>query len=158
MASKLTQIYDALANKAIFCDGKNIPCRKLQETNGVIDVTPVRVLSPLSDRNEGRGLVPLTFGTAATLQWVITELLLLAGIEEGSGLEFYTPRLVECQAAYAANVFTDKTLGIAPAPVSSSSVVVNGADIETGVYEYPLGSNAWYYGLKVSWTIRENLS
>jgi hypothetical protein len=158
VASKLTDIYDALANKSIILDGVPVPCQKLEETTGVIFGTPQRVLSPLSERNEGRGLVPLTFGGAATLQWFITELLLLAGVEDGTGLEFHTPRLVKCQAAYVANVFSDRSLGIAPAPGSSSSVVVNGADIEAGVYEYPLGTGAFYYGIKVAWTIRENLS
>lgn len=152
MASRLRQIYAALANRAIMLNGKNIPCRKLDETNGVIDVTPVRVLSPLSERAEGSGLVPLTFGGAATLQWKITELCLIASVEEGSGLEFFTPLLVECQEAYVNNVYADRHLGLDP-----KTVTLNNLDIDIGVHNYPLGSSHWYYSVKAEWTIRENL-
>lgn len=153
MPSKLREIYDALASLRIELDGKAVPCPPLEETTGVIHTTPQRVLSPLSDRNEGQGARKLTFGDGASVLWTITELVLLAPAEEGSGLEFYTPRLVEYQEKFISlYAKLDKTLGIRPRTVTVSS-----ADIEIGVYNYPLGTDNWYYALKVNWSIRENI-
>lgn len=152
-SSRLREIYDALAMQPIQLDGKNVPCLALEETTGVIHTTPMRVLSPLSERNEGQGAKKLTFGNGASILWNITELVLLASVEEGSGLEFYTPRLVEYQEKLI-SLFSSmsKTLDMTP-----KTVVVNSVDIEMGVYNYALGTDNWYYGLKLSWSIRENI-
>lgn len=150
MASLLRQIYAKLAERSMSISTGTIPCRTLATTNGVIDKTPVRVLSPLSERAEGKGLTPITFGGAKTLQWMITELCLLAPVASASGLEFYTPLLVEYQEAFV-NSYPTRHLGL------GDQVIVNTVDLEMGEYNYPLGSANWYYGVKATWTIRENL-
>lgn len=153
MGSQLRTIYDNLARLPMMLDGSNVPCLLLEETTGVIHTTPQRVLSPLSERNEGQGAKRLSFGEGASVLWTITELVLLAGVEEGSGLEFHTPRLVAYQEEFISKYAKlDKTLGIRP-----RTVQVITADIEIGVYNYPLGTDNWYYGLKVNWSIRENI-
>lgn len=153
MGSRLREIYDALANLPIAIDGKNVRCRPLAENTGVVTETPLRILSPLSDRNEGRGISNLTFGHGASLEWIISELVLIASVQDGSGLEYHTPFIVEYQQNFVSAYATmNRNLGLAP-----KSITVNGADIEIGVYNYPLGADNWYYGLKISWTIRENL-
>lgn len=149
-ASKLLQIYEALSNYAVLVDGENIPCRKLGDA-AVIDLTPTRILSPLSERNEAQGFVPLSFGGASTLQWIITDLCLMASVGQGSGIEFWVPQLVKYQAAYVENVFAQRNLGL------GVGITVNGVAPEIGEYSYPLGTDHWYYGAKMVWTIRENL-
>lgn len=153
MPSKLREIYAGLQNQPIQVDGSNVPCIPLAESTGVINQTPVRVLSPLSDRNEGRGISNLTFGGGASLLWTITELVLVSPVQAGSGIENQTPYLVEYQENFVtAFASINRHLGISPA-----TVTINNADMEIGIYNYPLGTDNWYTGLKITWTIRENL-
>ena len=151
MNSRLLDIYAALQALPILLEGKAIPCYGLEDS-GIINTTPLRVLSPLSDKADGRSVTPMTFGGALTLQWHITDLGLIASVTEGSSIEFHKPRIVAYQAEYVNKAFQDKHLGIVP-----KTITVNSIDIEIGAYEYPLISGQWFYGVKATWTIRENL-
>lgn len=154
MSSRLLDIYGALQAYEVVVDNVAVPNRGL-EFNGTVNALPHRILSPLHERADGRGIIPLTFGGASSLQWVITDLCLVGNVTAGSGLEYFMSKMVKYQAAYVSNIFADKHLGIGS--LGDFPVTVNTCDIEIGVYEYPLGSEKWYYGVKATWTIRENL-
>lgn len=148
MASQLTAIYDAIAAIAVAVDGTTVTVRNYDEASPVVNETPLRILSPLSDKNEGRGLTPITFGGGLQIGRYITDLCLWAEAEAGSGLEYHMAKLIAYQAAYENAALADRKLGL-------SNVSVQALDIQIGVWEYPMASNNFYFGVKAEWQITE---
>lgn len=150
MASQLLATYNAIAAIDISVNSVTLPVIGADQGKGTVKQTPTRILSPLHDRDENRGMSKITFGNNAIVPRVISDLCLYAPVTEGSGIEYYVPFLLEYQEAYENAVIANFGLGL-------RGVTVQNVSLEIGVYAYPAVAGKWYYGVKAEWSINEVL-
>lgn len=147
--SQLESIFDAVANLSISVDGEAITGAALADTSVIVNYTPKRVISPLSDKNEGKAFESFTAGKQFNGTWTITDLLLFRRTEDGTGLEYNMLHLVRYMADYVDLLRANRKLGF------TNHVTVEKVDVEVGVYEYPVAGGEFYHGVKATLTIRE---
>ena len=150
MACNLTGIYAVLAAWAFTVDSVSVTCRYGATLKGSVAAAdcPVRLLLPVNTGLEGDNIRPVTFGSAGEAVWVLDDLLLIKPATQSRGLEDVAPLLVQYVQDYTNKIVTSGKNVTARAFVES-------ADIATGIYEWPSGSEVAYYGARASLTIRE---
>ena len=146
--SQLEAIFDAVANLSITIDGVAVTGATLANTDVVVNTTPARIISPLSDKNEGKSFESITVGKQFGGIWTITDLMLFRETEDGTGLEYNMLHLVRYMADYVDTIRANRKLGL-------SHVTIEKVDVQIGTFPYPVVSNDWYHGVKCELTIRE---
>lgn len=149
MGSQLEAIFDKLAGTGINIEGTPIVGRVLADVSTVVNSTPTRIISPLSDKNEGKNAAKASFGKMWQVDWTITDLLLLAQTTDGSGLENHMNKLVKYQRAYLEAMKANHKLGFV------RHVMITGIDVEIGVYQFPVNSGKFYHGAKATLVVHE---
>lgn len=149
--SQIEAIFDAVANLSVTVDSTAVTGRTLAESSTVVNVTPVRIISPLSDKNEARQAVQFTLGNQFSVDWTLTDLLLFRDTRDGTGFEYDMAHLVDYLGAYIDVIRVNRKLGL-------SQVTITSVDIEVGVYEYPANGGKYYHGCKGTLKIKELIS
>lgn len=149
MGSQLEAIFNAIAATGINIEGTPIVGRNLAEISTVVNSTPTRIISPLSDKNEGKKAARMTLGNQSQVDWTITDLLLYKLTTDGSGLEYNMHRLALYQGKYVDAMRANYKLGFA------RHVMITDIDVEIGIYQYPLNSGKFYHGAKATLLVHE---
>lgn len=149
MGSQIVAIYNAIAAVEVTIDSEPILGRLLEDANTVVNSTPVRIISPLSDKNEAKGVARMTLGNQSQADWTITDLLLYKLTTDGSGLEHSMYWLVKYLGAYVDALRTNYKLGFV------RHVAITNIDVEIGVYRYPINGDKFYHGAKATLTVHE---
>jgi len=149
MGSLIVDIYNAIAGVGINIEGTPIVGRVLADTSTVVNSTPLRIISPLSDKNEGRKAIKMTFGNQTQVDWTITDLLLYNKTTDGSGIENDMYWLVKYQGAYVDAMRAMYKLGY------KQHVQIVSIDIEIGVFRFPINGDKFYHGAKATLVVHE---
>lgn len=149
--SQLSEIYTALAAKVVTVGATNVAAKDVSELPQSVEtgVMPIRLLLPFNEKAGGDELSIVTFGRTATIDWRITDLLFWASAGQGSGLANAAPSLVAYKAAYVDMIRQMRW------PQGVGDVV--GLELRPGDFEWPRGSQRWYYGVAATVTVREFL-
>lgn len=148
MANRLEDIFNKIAHVGINIEGEPIIGRELADISTVVNETPTRIISPLSDKNEGKA-VRMTLGNQSQVDWTITDLLLYNLTTDGVGLEADMHALVKYQSAYVDAMRTHYKLGF------ERHVQITGVEVEIGVYRYPMNGDKFYHGAKATLIVHE---
>lgn len=132
--------------------GVDVPADDLHQVRNAYERPdlPRRLLLP-PGANEGSGVVeftPLTF-SQIQVTWRITDLLLWQAQGQGQGIAEVLPNLTAYIAAYAEMLRSLKR--------PTSRTAVTGFSPAADVYEWPAGSNQWYWGVRCVVLVSETL-
>lgn len=112
---------------------------------------PCRILLPIGQGQGGSPNVEILRGAGVKAQWQITDLFLLEAAARDAGLYVQAPVLMRYVVAYT------EALGIKFQFIhgaNTNSLTIS-ASVTPGMYEFPSGSGAWFYGVKADITIEE---
>lgn len=145
--SALLSIYDALAAMQVPVAGVIVPVKRVTELPESVAAgsTPLRLLMPLGTRPGATSLAALTLQGAAGAEWGIADLLLLRPSSAGR-LEQAAALLVQYMQDYAGALARQKAL---------AGAFIQSARLEAGVFKYPAGGSAEWYGVEASLTVKE---
>ncbi len=118
---------------------------------------PMRLLLPLGPETEQDHTETFAaYGNNALTEliWKITDLCLWRKVGEGIGFQSVAPDLVKYTAAYL-NML--KAFRYPTETPTYNDSIVTGARVSRGFYEYPAGSDDWYYGVECIVTVLEYL-
>ena len=148
MTSNLTGIYAALAAMDVGLNGAIVPVRNYDELPASVAAadTPLRLLMPLSSRPGSPGIEPVAFGGIATAQWRITDLLLLRPQQAGRP-EQAAADIVAYMAAYTGAVLRTRAL---------ANCLIESYTFDSGVFTYPAGGTASWFGVDVTLVVKES--
>ena len=142
--SEITDIYESLAGLSVsLSDGTTPYAYNLDALPEAITTAqlPCRLLLPVSSNpSEGREGMHIAIGTAMSIIWQITDLMLWQPSEQGLGLREFAPRLVDYSGKYLDAM---RVWGKCPSANSTLQVV----SITPGEYEWPRGSGRSYAGV-----------
>ena len=143
-ASAITNIYASLADLNIsMTDGTRPYAYDLDELPESVTTAqlPCRLLLPVATMpGEGREGTHIAIGTAMSINWQITDLMLWQPSEQGLGLREFAPKLVEYSGKYLDGM---RTWGKCP----SANSTLQSVSITPGEYEWPRGSGRFYSGV-----------
>lgn len=161
-ASQIRTIYSTLATKTIqvassVAYGTTTP--QIFDLNALPEFSdsaklPARLLLPFGTvgaKAEGRDHHFVALGNTTKLTWQVVDLLLWRMTEEGIDLSSVAADLVTYCAQYIKMIRENRSLGL-------GQVEIVGANFETDAFEYPPGSNVWFWGVLVTLQINETLS
>lgn len=151
MTSQLETIYNTLAAIGVSDGEQNIIAPSLTNVVPVITQTPQRVISPLSEADRAQRHTRLSFGGQIAWTWQLTDVCLFAKEGQGSGFEYYYPRLTRYMANYVSAVLVDnrQLLG-----ARGAAEIVN-ATLEATLYNFPARSDDWWFAVVAELEIRE---
>ncbi len=149
MGSQIVHIFNRIADIGIMLNGSPIIGRDLLNVSTVVNETPTRIISPLTDKNEGKKATRFTLGASKQVDWTITDLLLFRDTSDGTGLEDDMRWLVEYMGTYVETMSNNYELSF-PKHVKITSV-----DVEIGVYRYPIAGEKFYHGAKATLIVHE---
>ena len=156
--SILLTIYDDLEAMTVTCLGRsNISVTpkayNLDELPGNVTTAhlPCRLLLPLGQGQGGTPNGEILAGAGIRCNWQITDLFLLEAAAQDMGIATQAPVLMRYVVAYA-EALSKKYEFIHGYATFNATLSVN---ITPGMYEYPAGSNSWFYGVKADITIEE---
>lgn len=142
--SEITDIYESLAGLSVsLSDGTTPYAYNLDELPEAVTTAqlPCRLLLPVSSNpGEGREGTHIAIGTAMSIVWQITDLMLWQVSEQGLGLREFAPLLVDYSGKYLDAM---RAWGKCP---SDNSTLQN-VSITPGMYEWPSGSGRSYAGV-----------
>lgn len=152
MASQLSAIISAIAGISITADGITPTVFYGDTIKQSGDNYPMRVILPsdIDMPNRGARFANIGLGTVVVATWNISDLFLLRPIVTGSGLDQVADTLVLYAAAYV-NALVGKQGLIS----GSRNITVDGFDVQIGGYQFPAGTDRWYYGVEARWTVKE---
>lgn len=112
---------------------------------------PCRILLPIGQGQGGSANIEIMRSPNVKATWTITDLFLLETGARDLGLHIQAPVLMRYVVAYST------ALGLKFQLLSNSSVetFTLSASVVPGMYEYPAGSNVWFYGVKCDLSIEE---
>lgn len=148
--SRLRQIYKALEEVHVELRGRTVRCRGLDNLAAQISRAnlPLRLLLPVGSSANGRNLTIITAdGTGRNATWLIPELCLIATATQGQGLEEYAGDLVDYVVALEQAALARR--------VDFEGFLVNNIAMDTGIFEWPSGSDVWYFGVRTNYTVTE---
>lgn len=158
MSSILLNIYDALDAMTVTYVDKNgasvnPTCYNLNELPNSIQTEklPCRLLLPIGQGVSGSTSMTIEHGAGVTANWQITDLFLLETAARGEGLYIHAPVLVRYVAAYAEAISKKWQILY---QWQSEALVLNLQPIP-GIYNFPSGSDAYFYGVKIDLNIQE---
>lgn len=145
--SALLDIYAALAAMPVPVNGVVVPVRKVTELPESIPAAacPVRLLMPLGTRPGAPAIASITLQGASTAEWRMADLLLLRPAQAGR-LEQAAAMLVQYMEDYAKALAKQRAL---------NGAFIQSAALEAGVFTYPAGGAAQWYGVEASLSVRE---
>jgi hypothetical protein len=145
--SALLAIYAALAAMPVEIDGVAVPVLNVTQLPESVAAgrTPVRLLMPLGTRPGATSIAALALGGAAQAEWRIADLLLLRPAQAGR-LEQAAAALVQYMQDYAVALNSTRAL---------AGAFIQGAALEAGVFTYPAGGTAQWFGVEASLTVKE---
>lgn len=151
--SQLLEIYAALAAQTVTVGDVDVPADDLHQVQNAYErpQLPRRLMLP-PGANEGSGVVEFThlaFGGQMQVAWRMTDLMLWQAQGQGMGVADVLPKLATYIAAYADMLRELKR------PTSRSTVT--GFSPAADVYEWPAGSNQWYWGVRCIVVVSETL-
>ena len=113
---------------------------------------PVRLLLPYSDRERlSAEMGEPEMGNLATIRWFFTDQLLWRPLPHGFGLSDSAYDLREYCSAYMTAALSLDASSISDRMALESVRAIAREDIN-----FPRGSDNWYIGVDVTWTIRED--
>lgn len=148
--SQIKEIFNRIAAIGIMQNGSPIIGRDLLNISTVVNETPTRIISPLTDKNEGKKATIMTLGNQSQVDWTVTDLLLFRDTSDGTGLEDDMRWLVEYMGQYVVTMRENHKLGFTNYHVRITSV-----DVEIGVYRYPIAGDKFYHGAKATLIVHE---
>lgn len=152
--SIISNIYDALAAKEVTTTSSKTPeVYNLDELPESLTTAhlPCRLLLPIGGNpTEAREGQFIAIGTAVTVNWQVSDLMLWQASEQGLGLREFAPELVDYCGKYVDAMRTFKC------PYTNS--VLEGFSVTPGEYEWPRGSGRFYAGVLAQLNIKEVLS
>lgn len=112
---------------------------------------PCRILLPIGQGQGGSPNVEILRGAGVKAQWSVTDLFLLEAAARDAGLYVQAPVLMRYVVAFT------EALGVKFQFVhgANTNSLTLSASVIPGMYEYPAGSGAWFYGVKADITIEE---
>lgn len=157
MLSVINEIYAAIESMAVTYNDKNgnavtPDIYGLSNIPATVSTAalPLRILLPIGQGQSGSPNVQILRGAGAKTSWHITDLFLLAPAAQDAGLYVHAPILVTYAALYAEALSNKFEFNFA----GTNNVTIS-ASITPGMYEYPSGGGAWFYGIKSDITIEE---
>jgi hypothetical protein len=157
MASILPQVYAALDGMTVTYSGRNAASTTptvftLSELPGTVPSAhlPCRLLLPLG-QGGGTPAMEILPGGEITATWTITDLLLMDSAASGEGLYIYAPQLIAYIVAYADAIGKKWQV----AYQWQTEAFTTSVTMLPGIYNYPSGSEAQFYGVKVDITVTE---
>lgn len=150
--SAIADIYAALAAKSVTAASKTptvYSLAALKKSAETADL-PLRLLLPFSGRGPGRDGQFISLGTLTSITWRITDLCLWEPVAQTLGIAEVSPDIIAYAGAYLDMIRTFR------APTTQSHIT--GFSIAPDVYQWPVGSGRWYYGVEVVLEIEEVLS
>lgn len=151
MSSRLRDIYRAIQETNVSINGVPIPCRGLDNLDSRVSRAnlPVRLLLPVGSNASGRSITILdAAGMGRQGVWTIPELALLGEVAQGQGLEEFAGALVDYVVAFEDAIVERRT------QMQQSFIITNIA-VDTGEFEWPRESTAWYFGVRTLYTVTE---
>lgn len=149
--SEINDIYDALeAITVTTTGGKSPTVYNLDELPKSIDTArlPCRLLLPVGNNpGEGRDASFIAIGSAMTINWQITDLMLWQATGQGIGLPEFAPELVDYCGKYLDAMRTFKC--------PSSNSALESVNMTPGIYEWPMASGKYYSGVLCQLNIKE---
>jgi len=143
-ASAIVNVYGSLADLVVtMADGVTPYAYDLDELPESITTAqlPCRLLLPVATMpGEGREGMHIAIGTAMSINWQITDLMLWQPSEQGLGLREFAPKLVEYSGKYLDGM---RAWGKCP----TSNTTLQSVSITPGEYEWPRGSGRYYAGV-----------
>lgn len=154
MSSQIEAIYAALADKTVTVDGKTPPVYGLDNPIGTLTSAklPVRILHPFGNGSEGRNFAFDGMACIAQMTWTIVDFMAFQAVGQGKPP---TGAMIRYQAAYMDMLLTFKRAGGDTNPAIKAKLA--DARCQAGVYEWPLGSEEWWYGVQAVLNIEEVL-
>jgi hypothetical protein len=112
---------------------------------------PCRLLLPLGQGESGSDNAQVLDGSGIRCVWRITDLFLLETMARERGLYVHAPVMMRYVAAYAEALSNKYRL------IHGRATLIDtlSTSITPGIYEYPAGSDAWFFGVKADITIEE---
>lgn len=152
MSSQLEAIYAALAEQVVTVDGKTPPVYGLDNPIGSLTSArlPVRILHPFGNGSEGRNIAFDGASCLITLTWTVVDFLAFQAIGQGVPP---TGAMIRYAAAYVDMIKGFQRVGADTNPLIRA--YLDPSRVLPGVFEWPLGSDAWYYGVQASLDIVE---
>lgn len=149
--SAIRDVYEAFARCEVVVRGAPVPCRSLDRASTAINRAnlPVRILLPAALAARGEGRVLDAAGKGRLIAWTIPELTLVATASEGRGVEDAAELLIETMAAQEAALARRRFLW--------QAFSLTRVEAETGVFNWPAGSEAWYIGIRWQYAVEERV-
>lgn len=150
MSVLLTTIYPAIAAMNVSLNSANVDVFSLDALPNSVQTAqlPCRLLLPTNQQLTGRNAQPASFGTSGvwSVLWNVVDLCLIEATGQTRGLLDVAGDIVEYQAAYLSSL---SALSIA------KNIIVEGAQIDPGVFMYPTGTATSFFGVQITVNIRE---
>lgn len=152
MPSQLTAIYAALASKTVTAAGVTLPVRGLDKPTGALTTAslPIRILHPFGNQTEGRDYHFRGMSNFAKPTWTLVDFCAWRAVGQGVPP---TAELVAYMAAYADMLKTFKDAGASVNPAIRATL--ESARLTPGVFEWPITSEQWYFGVQCQLDITE---
>jgi hypothetical protein len=153
MASDLRLIYRALAAMPVGAAGV-VPTVYGYDALPQVNTanTPARLQLPFGTHLDTSVNKPLSFGGKAMVMWKMTDLLLWSPIGQGV-LSDHAAALLEYVENYI-NALAALSFYLAIGGVGG---VVEGWTIDPGIFEYPAGSGAQFFGVEITLSVKETI-
>lgn len=113
---------------------------------------PVRLVLPYANTTETRDGQFASLDSVGRVEWFISDLLLWKPASLGSGIAESAADLVRYQGAYYEMLRSFKDCGIVG---GDSDVELIGWRAVPGVYDWPIGGNAWWQGVMMTLQVLE---
>ncbi len=154
--SVLRTAYTNLAAMAVTVNGYTYPCHDLHELKDTYDEVDCkrRILLPWEARGNDGEFGFLTIDRTASVTWRMIDLMLYSTVQLYAGIKDVAPTLVEYAGEYAEVIRGNRTL----AKTLTNNLALTGIGIQIGVFDYPLGSQTFYVGVKATLTVKETMT
>lgn len=147
--------YATLANLAVTVDSYTYPCHNLDQLKETYDEADCkrRILLPWEARGNDGSLGFVTLDKTASVNWRIVDLMLYGSVQTYT-LKKVAPHLVSYAGEYAEQIRSLRTL----AKTTTNHISLKNIDIQIGVFDYPLGGNHYYLGVKAILSLVETMT
>lgn len=159
MASQIVELYNALALTSITVNGVAVRVKRLDELPNALDTAglPCRLLTPISPflgNNLQSGIWTVaTYSGVNEVRWNVADIAYFKPVAQDIGIRAVADDLVIYMREYQAMIsaFTMSSAG-------GSTMWVQNLAMSAGVFEYPLLSGRFFYGVAATLTVVEKIS
>lgn len=160
MASDISGIYDAFAATTVSVGGEACTVKDADELPQSLTtaVLPMRLLSPFDpfagDNAASETVYAAQSGSGYyTVLWQLSDLMYYEAVNQRIGVKSVAKDLLGYMADYA-DMLSDTTRLSMP---TSTDAVVGDVSFVADILEYPLGSQHYFFGVRVSMTVSEDI-